>query len=264
MSRRKRRRKSPPSSGCAGSAVADVEKEQTEAPLPEATETEDDPATDDVTEEAPVEAAAAEVAPDADRLEDEGPSEDTAELELDAQDLSRQLTRLETENEEIRDLVRRKQAEFENYRKRVERERSDMSEHASAEVVRDVLPVLDNLERAIAASEVGSEGQFREGVEIIYRQFRDILEKQGLRQLVALQQPFDPHVHEAVGRVETLEHPEGTVLEVLQPGYMFKDRLLRPAMVSVAQTLVESGEVESLEETEASSEPKDIEENGEE
>lgn len=146
-----------------------------------------------------------------------------------------ELARLSTEAREMRSLAQRKQAEFENYRKRVERERSETVKYAAAEIVKEILPVLDNLERAIEASKSGSDSQLREGVEIIYKQFRDTLSKQGLTEVDAYQAPFDPHVHEAVTRVETDEYPEGTVVEVFQKGYLFKDRLLRPSMVSVAQ-----------------------------
>jgi molecular chaperone GrpE len=142
---------------------------------------------------------------------------------------------LTQELEDVKELVRRKQAEFENFRKRVERERIDFVKHASGELVMEILPVLDNLERALMASDAGPEDRLREGIEITQRQFRDILIKAGLKEVEALGQEFDPHVHEAVGRVETSEHREGEILEVYQKGYFFKDRLLRPALVNVAQ-----------------------------
>ena len=108
--------------------------------------------------------------------------------------------------------------------------------------MRELLSVADNLERAIEASEKGSEKQLREGVAIIYRQLQDILQKQGLKEIEALGQTFDPHVHEAVSRVETSEHADSTVLEVFQAGYLLGDRLLRPAMVSVARNLESDSE----------------------
>ncbi len=151
--------------------------------------------------------------------------------------------RLAAEAQEMRLLAQRKQAELENYRKRAERERAETIKFAAADLMREILPVLDNLERAIAASKTGSEEQLIEGVEIIHKQFRDALTKQGLLEVEAIAKPFDPHVHEAVGRVETSEQPEGTVVEVLQKGYLFKDRLLRPSMVSVSQP-AEGGPVE--------------------
>jgi molecular chaperone GrpE len=146
-----------------------------------------------------------------------------------------EVARLTKELEDVRDLVRRKHAEFENYRKRSERERGEFVNHAGAELVGEILPVLDNLERALEAPAVGTDDRFREGIEIVHRQFRDILVKAGLKEVEALGLEFDPHVHEAVGRVETKDHREGEVLEVYQKGYFFKDRLLRPALVNVAQ-----------------------------
>jgi molecular chaperone GrpE len=142
---------------------------------------------------------------------------------------------LRREAQEMRDLAQRKQAEFENYRRRVERERAELSRHAGFDLVREILPVLDNLERAIQASQSSPEENFRAGVEIIHRQFQEILARLGLSEVESEGKPFDPHVHEAVTRVETDEHPEGVVVEVLQKGYLFGDRLVRPAMVSVAQ-----------------------------
>jgi molecular chaperone GrpE len=164
-------------------------------------------------------------------------TQDTAEPEEAEGDAAQKalVERLTHELEDVKELVRRKQAEFENYRKRVERERLDFLKHASAEVVTEILPVLDNLERALMAPDTGDEDRLREGVEITYRQFRDILTKAGLKEVEALGEEFDPHVHEAVGRVETREHREGEVLEVYQKGYFFKDKLLRPALVNVAQ-----------------------------
>jgi len=144
-----------------------------------------------------------------------------------------ELARLQAEASEMRDLAQRKQAELENYRKRVERERAELSRYANADVVREILPVLDNLERALGAG--ASEGQLRDGVAIIQRQLQEILTRLGLVEVESMGKPFDPHVHEAVTQQETEDHPEGTVLDVFQKGYLFKDRLLRPAMVSVAR-----------------------------
>ena len=140
---------------------------------------------------------------------------------------------LQSELEQVHDLLRRKQAEFDNYRKRIEREQKEFVAYATSELVLEVLPVLDNLERALESSEGSSQEQIREGVEIIYRQFHETLKKAGLRQVNALGEDFDPHVHEAVARVDSSDHREGEVLEVLQKGYFLKDRLLRPAMVRV-------------------------------
>ena len=148
-------------------------------------------------------------------------------------------TRVEKLNQELletQDLLRRKHAEFENYRKRIEREQKEFISYATSELVLEILPVLDNLERALGSvqpDDSGSEKQIRDGVAIIYRQFSDVLQKTGLREAVALGEDFDPHKHEAVARIETTDHREGEIMDVLQKGYFLKDRLLRPAMVRV-------------------------------
>jgi molecular chaperone GrpE len=152
-----------------------------------------------------------------------------------------ELPRMQARAEEFKNLLQHKQAEFENYRKRMDRERADNIRYAAFDVVKEVLPVLDNLERAVQASLTGTEKQLREGVEIIQKQFSDVLKKQGLSEIESKGQPFDPHVHEAVGRVETDDHPEEQIVEVFQKGYRFKDRLLRPSMVSVAHPASDAG-----------------------
>jgi molecular chaperone GrpE len=146
-----------------------------------------------------------------------------------------EIEQLQKEASEMRELAQRKQAEFENYRKRMERERLDLARYAGADIVKEVLPVLDNLERARSYAAGSSEEQLRDGIGIIHRQLQEILTRVGLTEVESQGKPFDPHVHEAVTQSETEEHPEGTVLEVFQKGYLFKDRLLRPAMVSVAR-----------------------------
>ncbi len=129
----------------------------------------------------------------------------------------------------------RKQAEFENYRKRVERERQEVVAYAAGELIREILPIIDNLERAIKVPESGAEDQLREGVSIIYRHFCDILKKAGLEEVKALGMEFDPHFHQAVAHVESKEHKDGDIVEVYQKGYIIKERLLRPAMVTVSK-----------------------------
>jgi molecular chaperone GrpE len=166
----------------------------------------------------------------------------TSESEVDEGSGDSELERLQKEASEMRELAQRKQAEFENYRKRMERERGDLARYAGADVVKEVLPVLDNLERARNYAAGSSEEQLRDGVAIIHRQLQDILTRMGLTEVESEGKPFDPHIHEAVSQVETDEHPEGTVLSVFQKGYLFKDRLLRPAMVNVARSPSGGGE----------------------
>jgi len=193
------------------------------------------------TEKVEVEVSATETTED---IEGDEETSDDAEREPSASEsqTESELERLAAEARDMRALAQRKQAEFENFRKRIDRERAETVKYAAADVVKEMLPVLDNLERAVEAakSRAEAEEQLRVGVEIICKQFRDALFKLGLSEVDAEDTPFDPHVHEAVSRVETDEHPEGTVVEVLQKGYLFKDRLLRPSMVSVS--LPSSGE----------------------
>jgi molecular chaperone GrpE len=136
------------------------------------------------------------------------------------------------ENRELRDQLLRAQADFQNFRKRSEREKADYFKYALGQSVLQILPVVDNFERALAA-EGGSE-EFRVGVELIYKQLREILQKLGLTEVGEEGEPFDPTRHEAVMREENPEIESHTVMAVLQKGYFLHDRLLRPAMVKVS------------------------------
>lgn len=189
--------------------------------------------------EVEVEAPEEAVAPDVQAESSPAPTSEAETGEVS------ELERLQREASEMRELAQRKQAELENYRKRMERERADLARYAGADVVKEVLPVLDNLERALRAAEGSSEEQLRDGVAIIHRQLAEILTRLGLTEVESEGKPFDPHVHEAVSQHETEEHPEGTVLTVFQKGYLFKDRLLRPAMVSVARASSSGGKEEN-------------------
>jgi molecular chaperone GrpE len=148
-------------------------------------------------------------------------------------ELDRQLADLKKEKEEIYDRLLRKHADFENFRKRAERDKREFQQYAVADFVLELLPILDNFERALSHS--GDEsGQYKKGVELIYRQLRDLLEKRGLKAIETANRPFDPAMHEAILREERNDVPENTILDELQRGYFFRDRLLRPAMVKVS------------------------------
>jgi molecular chaperone GrpE len=134
------------------------------------------------------------------------------------------------------DQLLRRQAEFENYRRRAERERGAFYQRTRAELLLELLPVLDNFERALVSLE-RSEGDaeaLRHGVELIHKQFKDALTKLGLQPVEAVGRSFDPNVHEAVTTEQTDEHAENTVIEEFERGYKLGDRLLRPAKVKVA------------------------------
>jgi molecular chaperone GrpE len=141
--------------------------------------------------------------------------------------------KLKIERDALLDRLARLQAEFDNARKRAAREQQDFREFAAADVIRNFLPMLDSFERALKAG--GDAGDFRSGVELIYRQFQDALQKAGVQPIVAVGQVFDPRIHEAIEMVDRTDVPDHQVVDELQRGYKYKDRLLRPAMVRVAR-----------------------------
>jgi len=135
---------------------------------------------------------------------------------------------------ETRERLLRLRADFENLKKRIEREREEYFRHATASLVARLLPVLDNFERALAAArQAGSTDSFFEGVALIQRQLLDEMRREGLRTVECLGRPFDPTLHEAVATEANPRLPANTVVEEMQRGYYFDDRLLRPALVRV-------------------------------
>jgi molecular chaperone GrpE len=145
-----------------------------------------------------------------------------------------ELKKLSEERNNLFDRLARLQAEFDNYRKRAARENADFRDYAVADAARSFLPVIDNLALALKNS-TAKPDDLRKGVELIYRQLQDALQKMNVQRVPAKGEPFDPRVHEAIEMVESDEVPDHHVLEELQPGYRIKDRLLRPAMVKVAK-----------------------------
>lgn len=146
-------------------------------------------------------------------------------------------TELERARAEARDYLARLarlQAEFENFRRRSQREREETMQYANLALVRDFLPVLDNLERALGVADSATVDTLKSGLELIARQFRDVLEKAGVAPVSAVEQPFDPTVHEAVQQVEG-DYEVPTVVEEYQKGYRMGERLVRPSMVKVAR-----------------------------
>ncbi|HTW59544.1 MAG TPA: nucleotide exchange factor GrpE [Terriglobales bacterium] len=144
-----------------------------------------------------------------------------------------ELQKLKAERDSLLDRLARTQAEFENARRRAAKEQQDFRDFATLDAIKSLLPVIDSFERAL---QVKSEpGDFRSGVELIYKQLQDALAKLGVRAIPAKGELFDPHFHEAIEMVETSDAADHEVLEELQRGYKFKERLLRPAMVKVAK-----------------------------
>ena len=140
----------------------------------------------------------------------------------------------ESQVERLRDQLLRKQAEFENIRKRIQREANQLVEFANRELIEQLLPVLDNFDRAIATPGESLEALLN-GIAMVHQQLVDILQKIGLEKIEAMGQPFDPNRHEAVGVENTKDQPDNQILDVLQEGYALKGRLVRPAMVRVAR-----------------------------
>lgn len=160
--------------------------------------------------------------------------EQLAKLEEEKRILIEQLKKLEAEKQAQFEQLVRRQADFENFRKRLERQQQEFRQSAEADLVAALLPVLDAFERALAAPASAGEEEYRKGVELIYKQLFDLLHRAGLRRVEALGKPFDPFLHDAVERVESPEHDDQQVVAELQRGYLFQQRLLRPALVRVA------------------------------
>ena len=144
------------------------------------------------------------------------------------------------ERDDYRDRLLRSIAEFDNYRKRIERERRELAEFVSFEILHDLLPLIDDLERALAASATSGEStaqtvaSYRTGIELIHKQLAELLRKRNVTPIEAKGADFDPHVHQAVASEPSASHRDNEVIEELRRGYRLGERLLRPAMVKVA------------------------------
>ena len=168
----------------------------------------------------PAEAAVTDAAPD---------------TSADAAPAANPLEELRREREALEDRLLRLAAEFDNYRKRVERDRRDQAEAALAAALEDLLPLVDDLDRALEAPAGSDAAIYRKGVELIQRQMTELLRKRGVTTIDAVGADFDPHLHQAVMHEVSGAHRDGEVMAELRRGYMLGDRLLRPAMVKVAR-----------------------------
>jgi molecular chaperone GrpE len=139
---------------------------------------------------------------------------------------------LKAERDEVKELLLRRQAEFDNFRKRTEKERSEYVQYAGEKIVLEILPILDDFDRARKVE--GGSPEYTKGVELIYTHLCETLKKLGLEPIETAGLSFDPHLHQAVERVVTKDSPDGTILSEFQRGYNFKGKLLRPSMVKVA------------------------------
>lgn len=150
-------------------------------------------------------------------------------------DLALALQDKEKEVGALREQLLRLRADFDNLKRRSIREREEERLYASERVIRAILPVLDDLERAVEAAQGSDPPSLRQGVELILKALREALGREGLGVIPALHQPFDPSRHEAVLVVETEDHPEDLILQEIRKGYCLKDRVIRPARVAVAK-----------------------------
>jgi molecular chaperone GrpE len=151
-----------------------------------------------------------------------------AATESDSSELQRQ-------RDEYYDLLLRKTAEFDNYRKRTERDRQSLTDAAAASIIEELLPLMDDLERALKVEAGAEAGAYRRGVELIYKQLSEVLRKRGVRPIEAVGADFDPYYHQAVTHEHAEGRRDGEVIEEFRRGYMLGDRLLRPSMVKVAK-----------------------------
>ena len=162
----------------------------------------------------------------------EAEGEETAEATESPE--NSEFEKLNAELEEAQNSKLRLQADFDNYKKRVEREKQNLINYAVEGMVSELLPVIDNFERALDVKEADFEG-FYQGVEMIKNQFIEALKSQGLEEIEALDQPFDPNYHNAVSQMESEDHDSDIVVQVFQKGYKIKDKVVRPSMVVVSK-----------------------------
>ena len=164
---------------------------------------------------------------------DEGDETTVAQVTVESSAPESELQKLRAERDSLLDRLARTQAEFDNARKRAVKEQQEFRDYAVADAVKSLLPALDSLERALQVKSDAAE--LRGGVELIHKQLLAALAKLSVNPIASKGQPFDPRYHEAIEMVETTDAPDHQVIEELQRGYRFKDRLLRPAMVKVAK-----------------------------
>ncbi|MNC43097.1 heat shock protein GrpE [compost metagenome] len=174
---------------------------------------------------------------DQDQSQEETSAEGTGQVNENvvSEDTSTETQKLLAEVEEHKQRLLRTQADFDNFRRRTQKEKEELGKYASAKLITELLPVVDNFERALSTSSDNAEiASYSKGVEMILRQFEGILQAEGLTAMETVGQPFNPEYHQAIMQVESEDHEEGIVVEELQKGYLLKDKVLRPAMVKVS------------------------------
>jgi molecular chaperone GrpE len=158
------------------------------------------------------------------------------EYTLDADDAATdaEVGKLSKDLEELKQTLLRRQADFDNFRKRTEKERSEDNRRTTAGLIERIIPVIDSFDQALALHREPEYANYRKGFELIHKQLMESITKLGAERVEPVGQQFDPHLHQAMDRVETTDQEEGTIVQVFQPGYIFHGRVLRPAMVRVA------------------------------
>ncbi|MNO86930.1 heat shock protein GrpE [compost metagenome] len=174
---------------------------------------------------------------DQDQCQEEASAEQTEQVQEDAvpEEASLEIQKLLAEVEEHKQRLLRTQADYDNFRRRTQKEKEELGKYASAKLITELLPVVDNFERALNTTSDNAEvASYAKGVEMILRQFEGVLQAEGLTAMETVGQPFNPEYHQAIMQVESEDHEEGIVVEELQKGYLLKDKVLRPAMVKVS------------------------------
>ena len=166
-----------------------------------------------------------------DRMDAEGPASTASDP---APALADEIVELRKERDTLQDRLLRQAAEFDNYRKRIDRERKESSQYAAFDFVQELLPIIDDFERALQTDAPGAQ-PYRQGIEIIHRALIEMLRKRGVTPVEAVGTDFDPQIHQAVAYEEHPDRREGEVIEEFRRGYRMGDRLVRPAMVKVAK-----------------------------
>jgi len=175
---------------------------------------------------------------DAQEKETEEESSEASQEEEVQKELTpdQEMARMQQEMEEANDMMLRLAAELDNYKKRVAKERESLIRYAAQDILQELIPVLDNFERAIESARKSNDfDSFLEGVKMIYKNMHDAMGRKGLVRIDAVGETFDPNIHEAVMQINSEEYPENVVAEELQKGYMLHDRVVRPSMVVVSK-----------------------------
>lgn len=152
-----------------------------------------------------------------------------------SEDSGSEVEKLKLELEEAKNSKLRLQADFENYKRRVEREKQSLISYAVEGMMCELLPIIDNFDRALEVKDTEDFKGFYDGVDMIRNQFIEALKKQGLEEIEALEKPFDPNYHSAVSQMDSEDHESDIVIQVFQKGYSIKDKVIRPSMVVVSK-----------------------------